>query len=365
MESSGKKIIITVSNDIVTDQRMARIAHSLHKIGFQVEIIGRKMKNSMELEEKSYQQTRLHLWFDHGILFYAELNIRFFIFLLLHKADAIYAVDADTGLAALLVKKLKGIKMIFDAHELFSEVPEVTHRKFIKRIWQRIERWVIYTADRHITVSHSIAKHYHILYGKPFHVLRNVPEPYLVHQDVSDPRIILYQGALNKGRGLEELIKAIAELDMVIHLAGEGDITHELKALAVAHHVEDKVFFLGKVSPFNLKKETAKAWIGYNLLENDGLSYFYSLSNKTFDYMMAGLPQLIPPFPEYELLNKDWKFGIITKLDKDAIVAAIERLKSEPVLYQELKAGAINASKSLNWHEEALKLKEIITDLLR
>ena len=173
MARTRKKIIVTVSNDIVTDQRMERICTSLSDMGFAVEIVGRKLKGSFPLIAKNYKQSRIKLGFIKGPLFYKELNLRLLFYLLAKKPDIVYSVDADTALAGVWAKKLIKSKLIFDAHELFSEVPELQNRGLIKRIWQGIEKLIILKADVRITVSESVAKHYSSKYNKPFEVIRN------------------------------------------------------------------------------------------------------------------------------------------------------------------------------------------------
>ena len=119
MEIKRRKITVTVSNDLVTDQRMARICTTLAESGYEVDLVGRKLNKSLSIVENSYKQNRLNLWFTTGPIFYLELNIRLLIYLLLTKPSVIYVVDADTALAGMFAKKILQAKLIYDAHELF------------------------------------------------------------------------------------------------------------------------------------------------------------------------------------------------------------------------------------------------------
>jgi glycosyltransferase involved in cell wall biosynthesis len=360
MARNGNKITVTVSNDIVTDQRMERICSSLAGMGFEVEIVGRRLPNSLPLGVKEYQQSRLKLAFKKGPLFYAALNIRLLFYLLATKPDTIYTVDADTALAGLLAKKLLRTKLIFDAHELFSEVPELQNRGIIKRIWQWIEKLLILKSDVRITVSEGVANYYTNKYNKPFEVIRNISRTKTHLISNAAEKYILYQGALNEGRGLEQLIEAASHLDIKVKIAGDGDISETLKKLA-NYNVE----FLGKLVPDELEKVTTNAWLGYNLLEKRSLSYYYSLSNKTFDYMQAGIPQLIPDFPEYQKLNKEWNFGVIVGLSSEEIVKTVRQLLEDQNLYSLLKVNAEKAGRVLTWENEEEKLTEIFDNFSR
>lgn len=363
MEVKLKKIIVTVSNDIATDQRMSRICGTLSESGFQVEIIGRKLKSSLDLASKPYKQTRLKLLFTKGVAFYLELNFRLFLRLLFQKADIIYSVDADTLIAGSLIRITKQVKLVFDAHELFSEVPELENRGVKKKVWQIVEKIGIQNfADLRLTVSNSVASHYTKLYNKDFIVVRNCPSASgFVQSEKKDP-YILYQGALNEGRGLEALISASKQIEVQVKIAGSGDLEEKLKNLVKEGGLEKKVIFLGKVLPEDLKEITQNAWLGYNLLEKKGLSYYYSLSNKTFDYMHAGVPQLIPDFPEYIAMNQKHNFGIVAKPIISSIVDTVHLLQKDSSLYEQLKQGSVNGAKIFSWEKEKeILLKAFLT----
>jgi len=358
LERIIKRIIVTVSNDIVTDQRMARVCETLSNEGYYVEIIGRRLINSLPLTSKPYKQTRRKLWFNHGPLFYFELNLRLIFLLLFKKVNIIIAVDSDTALAATIVRKFKKIDFVLDAHELFSEVPELANRKAVKRIWQWIEKVTIKNADLCFTVSQSIAEHYFSLYKKEFFVLRNFPHSFHSKVKKANNEYILYQGAVNEGRGLEALIDASASLNVVIKIVGDGDKLEILKKKVTEMKQESKVEFLGKLAPDRLQLLTKDAWLGYNLLEKKGLSYYYSLSNKTFDYIQAGIPQLMPAFPEYQKLNAQYNFGLEIQLVSEQIIKAVKFLQDNSELYNQLKLGALKAAKFCNWEQEEKVLIE-------
>jgi glycosyltransferase involved in cell wall biosynthesis len=357
MEGLRKSVVITVSNDLVTDQRMFRVATRLVNLGYNVELIGRQLPESLSLNKAQFTQTRQTLRWRRGPLFYLELNIRIILKLWRSNYDIHYAVDADTALAGIILKRLKSIKLIYDAHELFPEVPELVNKPFVKRVWSWLDERIIKKADVRITVSESIANYYKSRYGKDFLVIRNLPDT-AVEQDktVFDGPFVLYQGALNTGRGLECLIEAAKSLKPMVVIAGEGDLSTTLRDRVLQLNLAEKVIFTGKLHPENLKSLTSKAWLGYNLLENTGLSYYYSLSNKTFDYIQAGVPQLMVEFPEYVALNQLYNIGVFCELSINAIVKTINDLAENPELYNTMKQNCVEASKQLTWEQECTVL---------
>lgn len=347
----AKSLIFTVSNDIIYDQRMQRICETLVEAGYDVTLVGRNLKREMD-KDFVFRTKRLSCLFNSGKLFYTELNIRLFLYLIFQKFDALCAVDLDTAMPVLAAAKLKRKPFGLDAHEYFQEVPEVVNRKRIKKFWERVGRFVIPKTDFRYTVSPGLAKEFKGLYNKDFEVVRNLPKFETHKAEFPSQPFLIYQGALNKGRGLEALIRAAQHIPIPIKIAGEGDLSQELRALTVSLNLENKVSFLGYLKPDELRELTPNAFLGYNLLENIGLSYYYSLANKFFDYTMAGVPCLNSPFPEYIYLNEKHEIGVLIEVTESQIVKSVNDLYSSPERYLELSKKCLVAAKELSWENE-------------
>lgn len=358
---SAKKIILTVTNDLNFDQRMIRISTSLAAAGHEVLLVGRKKKSSLPLSNRPYQQKRLFCFFERGKLFYIEYNIRLFFFLLFHRFDIISAVDLDTLMPCFFVSKLRGKSCVYDAHEYFTEVPEVLRRPFIKKIWELVERLLVPRLKFCYTVSESIANLFTEKYKTPFVTIRNVPVLRDLHSLNKMParKYILYQGALNEGRGLEILLEAMKQVNAELWIAGEGDLSEELRALTLSLGINDKVKFLGFLNPEELKKITEEAYIGIGVSENMGLSYYYSLNNKCFDYMHAGIPSISNNFPEYRKLNEKYEVAVLAEPDVESLVTAIQFLLINQPFYDKLKQNCLKAREEFNWQKEQEKLLQL------
>ena len=153
---------------------------------------------------------------------------------------------------------------------------------------------------------------------------------------------------------------AMANIKSNLYIAGEGDLSVELRAFAASLPHSEKIRFLGYVRPDELKSYTQKAKLGINLVEHLGLSYYYSLSNKFFDYIHAGLPQITMNFPEYKNLNDKYKVAVlIDKPEPQLIAEAVNKLLNDEALYQELSNNALLAKNELNWQLESKKLLAI------
>lgn len=363
------RIICTVTNDLAYDQRMIRICGSLARAGYEVLLVGRMRRASRPLREEAFKQKRLPCFFEKGKLFYLEYNLRLLLFLLATPFDVVNAVDLDTLLPGFLVSRLKGKPCVYDAHEYFTEVPEVVRRPAVKRLWEGVARFAIPRLKYAYTVGPGLARLLEKRYGTPFSVIRNVPLPTASPAGksvpVSEPYIILYQGALNEGRGLEFAIEAMQKMEgAVLWLAGEGDLSASLREQVRDSGLAEKVRFLGYLPPAELPALTSRAYIGLNLLENKGLSYYYSLANKAFDYIQAGVPSLNMAFPEYVQLQEEYGvFVLLEELSSAAISRAIHKLLQDKEWHEQIRNNCLRAGEALNWEKEERQLLAFYRDI--
>ena len=365
-----RRIICTVTNDLNFDQRMIRICTSLSAFGYDVLLVGRQLAHSPSIKKQPFRQKRFRLFFNQGKLFYIEYNIRLFFFLIATRFDAICAVDLDTLIPGFFISKIKGKPCVYDAHEYFTEVPELIERPKIKKIWEAIASFIIPRLKYAYTVCESIAEIFYKKYQAPFKVIRNVPtkkELPLSKKQLNEPMVIIYQGVLNDGRGLEEAINAMVEINNAeLWLVGEGDLSIELRDLVAEKKLEEKVIFHGRKAPDKLYNLTIKADLGLNLLKNKGLNYYYSLANKTFDYMQAGIPSLCMSFPEYLKLNEKYNaFYLLENLSEVEIIKAINFIKDNRSNYLNICNNAKEAGKELIWEKEENKLIQFYQNIFK
>lgn len=356
-----KKIIVSVTNDLTTDQRVDKVCNTLLKGGYAVLLVGKKNKNSIAIH-RNYPTKRFNLLFQKGVFFYAEFNLRLFFFLLCTKKTILLANDVDTLIPNYLVGKLQRKKLVFDSHELFSEIPELVHRPLVKKIWVLLENWMLPNLKNAYTVCDSIAQHYAKKYATEFKVIRNLPiaknkQPrgeFLF--DTSEKKIILYQGAVNVGRGLELMIDCMAFLpNCILVIVGTGDIFKELKTLITAKNLGNQVKLLGQISPEKLHTFTPLADLGISLEEDLGLNYRFALPNKIFDYIQAEIPVLVSDLPEMKKIVSDYKVGEIVSNRTPKILAK----QIEQILEKNFAVALKEAKKDLIWEHQAQELRAI------
>lgn len=259
----------------------------------------------------------------------------------------IHAHTISSLLPALWLRHVVKAPVLYDAHELESRQSIAPVRA---RLMAATERSLIRHVDAMITVSDSIADWYAANYRveRPV-VVRNIPDVRVAAARTSSPLmreacgipaghlVFLYLGALFRGRRIEQFIRVFSRLPGHLHVVfmGYGELEPIVREAAARW---PNVHFHPAVPPEELLLHTASADIGLHGGENISLSYFLSLPNKFFEYLAAGLPVLVPGWPEMERIvsehgcgwivagedDADW-MAAITSLDANSIAAAAGR----------------------------------------
>ncbi len=359
-------IYFTVTTDLSYDQRMIRICRSLAKAGFMVTLVGRKLVQSKSLLNEPFRQKRLTCFFTKGKFFYAEYSARLFFYLLTKKMDALCAIDLDTIIPVYCISRLKKVKRIYDAHELFCEMKEIVTRPRIYKTWKKIEQKTVPHFTNGYTVNKLIAEEFRKMYGVNYEVIRNIAKqkintPSLVNKSSN---YILYQGAVNEGRSFETLIPAMKKVNAPLYICGDGNLMKEVKNMVVANGLTKKVFFKGMIPPAELEQYTSAAKIGITIFENKGLSNYYSLANRFFDYINCFIPQICVAYPVYKEINEKYEVALLVNdTCEETLSTAINELLNNTHLWQRLHENCKKAAQDLNWENEEKKLIQFYNNL--
>ena len=363
-----KRVYISVINDLVTDQRVNRIVDLLKGEGFEVTCIGRRLKNSPELHGIDYKVRRYNMLFTRGPLFYACFNVRLLMTLLFaRKLSLIIANDLDTLPASFTASRIRNVKLIYDSHELFTQVPELIQRKRVQGIWKWIENRYVPRLKYAVTVSYPIAEIYRRLYKTRFKVVRNVPAKRVpvvspaIRDEYKGKQMIIYQGALNVGRGLELMIEAMQYLDNAVFIVvGTGDIDLELRMMVKEKGLEEKVHFKGRLLPDQLFPITMSCDLGISLEEDRGLNYRYSLPNKLFDYIQCRVPVLCAALPEMARIVRTYGVGVATEERDPGKLAGIIRYMLDERSNGAWREALDRAADELCWENESQGYLELL-----
>jgi glycosyltransferase involved in cell wall biosynthesis len=336
---------------------MQRICHSLANAGFGVTLVGRKLSSSKPLQKTSYQQHRLRCFFNKGFAFYAEYNLRLFFFLLTKKMNGICAIDLDTILPCLIVSKLKRVPRIYDAHEYFTELKEVRTRPLVKKFWSWVERIAVPGFDLGYTVSEGLAVAFRQKWGRHYKAIRNLPVLQPIEPIAKRQEYLVYQGAVNEGRGFEYLIPAMKNVPYKLIVCGDGNFMEKLKLLIATNGVQDRVELRGMMLPADLRAVAATASLGIGLAEKEGINQYHALPNKFLEYMHAGLPQVAMNFPEYRKINEVHRVAVLLdSLDLEEIANTINATMEDEILLNQLHRNAMTARELFCWQYEEKEL---------
>ena len=342
-----KTAIIFVSSDPIFDQRAQKVKDSLSQMGYSVQICG------VERHEEAFEteDLRWKMAIKSGPLFYLFLGLKILLHLRKNPPTLVWACDPDTLWAAGLMKRWKSFFLVYDSHEWFTEVPELEGKGLKKWIWNLLENRGARNSDVCLTVSNPIAEQLSQKTGREFQVLMNMPNLTSFEIQTEKECIIIYQGAINKGRRVRELIAAIEYApEWEVWIAGKGDEEESIKSWSKTLHFQHRIKWLGMLSKSELAKATKQAKVGYNGLDwQQSKSYEFSLANKFFDYVSLGIPVITAPTPTYRDMMQSYNVGW---LEGESIVSILDQIEKEPMEYKNRVDACYFARNIWTWEEQ-------------
>ena len=367
------KVIASVTNDLSTDQRVHKVCTTLLTAKYEVLLVGRKLRNSLDID-RPYETKRMRLMVNSGLVFYALYNIRLFFFLLSKRCDIILANDLDTLLACYTAAKIKAVPVIYDTHEYFCGMPELASRPFARSVWRGIESCLFPKLHTVITVNESVADLYKNEYNKDLIVIKNYPlaiEPTSIKSKEAlgipaETRVILYQGAVNVNRGLEEAVEAMQWIDnAVLVIVGGGNAFPSLEKMVASQAHSDRIILKGWLPFPELIHFTMNADVGLAIEKDDSLNYKYSLSNKVFDYIHSELPILSSRLVENEQIMARWEIGaFIDNHEPKHIGKKLTYMLSDETARSIWAKNLIAAKKAYSWEHQKDDLLNAYRDAL-
>jgi len=279
----------------------------------------------------------------------------------LHKADAVHAHDVNVLPTAWLAAKLSGARIIYDAHEISTS--REGYSSFRKLVGV-VERFLMPRVQGSITTTDARAKFFARAYGveRPI-VLQNRPR-YQVANTSTRIRdelqleqpwpIVVYQGGVQQGRGLERLVRVAALVPNAYFVfIGGGRLDASLRSIAAELGLEERVRFIPTVALAELPSYTASADIGVQPIENTCLNHYTTDSNKLFEYVQAGLPVVASDLPEIRRVVREHDLGLLVPAgDTEALATALQSLVEDKSTRDFHAERSRTAAAVLNWEAQ-------------
>jgi glycosyltransferase involved in cell wall biosynthesis len=283
----------------------------------------------------------------------------------------VHAHDLNALIPGFIASRWTGARLIYDAHEFeIGRTAERSGSSALRRwVWRQIEGALIGRAAAVITVSGSISQELSHIYGvRPPVVVMNCPELInlpaegrlrtALNLPIGTP-VVLFQGGLTAGRGLETALRALAQVPQaLLVIVGDGPLRGPLENLADQLGMRDRLKFCGKVPLQVLLEYTRDATIGLCLTENTCLNHYYSLPNKLFEYLMVGVPVFASDFPDMRQVVEASGAGIVADpANVPEIARVLSELLADPERWSTMSWRARQSAETrYNWTVESQKL---------
>lgn len=387
MKQTLSSISMMVWNEFINDARVLKEANTLQDKGYRVTVNALKLKNETPESEELCSGIKVkrvsgkkprggnHRKSQFSALIKASSQmfsmIKMMVRVARSKPDIIHAHDIEVLPAAWFASKLSGALLVYDAHEIStSREGFQSMRKWIG--W--IEKKLMPKANATITTTEMRAKFFSRAYSIPRPiVLQNRPSYYKlrnstrIRDELSLSQawpIVLYQGGLQAGRGLEMFVRAAQAIDNAYFvLIGSGRLEDNLKQLVSELDISYKVKFIPMVPLSELPDYTASANIGVQPLQNTCLNHYSTDSNKLFEYVLAGLPVIATNFPEIAKIVNQYEVGLLIDESLEGLILAIKRLIDEPELRDKFTMNVLKARRELCWESQEAYLLELYEKL--
>lgn len=282
--------------------------------------------------------------------------------------DVIHANDLDAlPIAYFAAKKCKAC-VIYDSHEIYCENIGISDNRMKRFFWKTIERFLIKRVNCVVSVSNAAAAKLAEIYKIPLPtVVTNAALPVedaLLHNKAKEKFEVLSHGKYYEGRGYETFVRAAALLkdysEIRLVLRGFGVLEKELHRIADEKGVKDNLVFELPVLVNEMVPYAARSHVGIAITEPINVNFEYTVSNKLFEYIAAGIPVIMSDVPEHRYLNEKYKFGLILKDNTpECLTEAILKFYKDKDFYSQMESSARKMRESINWNSEAKKLFEI------
>lgn len=282
--------------------------------------------------------------------------------------DIYHANDLNTLPQAVINAKLfRRRKLVYDSHEI-----QTSRTGYNSPFIGILEKFLIKFIDVFIHENHTRAKFIEEQYGVYPEVIHNYPFYTVLEENnkvdlheilniSKEVPILLYQGGIQPGRGLENIIEAVPLMnDGIVVFIGDGITKPKLLDMVDERNLHDRVKFISKVPVEVLLNYTRNAFLGFQVLNNTNFNHYSASSNKLFEYIMCEIPVIACSFPEIQKVVEKENVGIcVDSHIAESIANGVNELLANPAKRNEMSKNCKAASKKYNWEVEKERFVKI------
>ena len=376
------KVLMLLSKEVLTDDRVCREAKALTDAGYEVTVImwdrfGKiRLKedvdgiNIVRIQNNGLMKILPNDLFRNPFWWRAAYRKALELYKRGYKFDIVHCHDLDTLQAGVWLKRKLRTRLIYDAHEVFGfmikgSVPEIV-TKYAFNMEKRLTRFV----DHIITVNEYLKEYFNSMSNKPITVVMNCKDPVSLEYipPKNDVFTLLYVGSLHRNRFLPELIDLVGRINNVkLLIAGKPEDRKLYEMVREKSNMYSNVEFLGTV-PFNeVLPLTFKSDVVVALLKpiESFVIKNATMMNKQFEAMACGRPIICTKGTAPGWLTEKLRCGLAVEYNEESVRKAIITLRDNPKLCEELGRNALKAAlERYNWENEKRKLLKVYESLV-
>ncbi|NUM69847.1 MAG: glycosyltransferase [Ignavibacteriaceae bacterium] len=331
MDTGKKTAVIVFLGNISFDTRCFNLRKSLEAEGIETTFIGfewreKGFRTTVTESVKVYSLTKKYTSLFYYLKFYFLSAWHLFA----GRYDYYFAEDVYTLPVVSFFCKLKKGRLFYDSRELFGFLAGLKGKKIKQNFWEGVEKRNIHKTDGVIVTGRMdgefLIKQYGISEDKII-LLRNLPlyreitgvaDLRAEHNIPQEALLAIYQGVIVKGRGLDLIFRLLnSRPDLYLLVAGSGELLDEYKRKATESGAGESIIFTGNIPQEKLLELTAAADLGFALIENLSVSYYYALPNKMFEYIMAGVPAVVSNLPQMRQIIEEHDCGFVLDIERE------------------------------------------------
>ena len=367
-------ILMLLSNPFVQDPRVYNEAKSLIKKGHKVTVLAWdkdkghphteskdnikivRSYNSLIMKILPYDIFKMHFWWYKGYIDALDLYDK-------TPFDVVHCHDLDTLPIGVKLKKKLGLKLVYDAHEIWgymisNDIPQIWANYYLNK-----EKKLIQYLDGFIIAEDKYADYFKTFTNKELISILNCKK--ILSKKYFPPKksstfTLLFIGRLSSTRFLLELVESVKDLDKVKCIIGGIGKEKFVDKLKQKCKETDNVDFIGPVPLNEVIPMTKKTDAVVCIVNPDVLNNKIATANKQFEAMVCGRPVICTKGTRSGEVTENEKCGIVVDYSIDSLRKGIIKLRDNPKLCLTLGKNALKAAiDKYNWEKQEEKLIKI------